>query len=110
MSDHHLDRGTDLRTQLAALAGVTPESDRAKVGAGILNHARQALTHHGGHPNPAWSPTEQIAVAWVLNDRWWLSAMGYTPGEAARQVAGGMYFPPDDMDAWLADLRTQLEG
>jgi hypothetical protein len=103
--------GTDaLRAQLAALAGVDPDSELANVSADILRHARWSLAHNGGHPNPAWSPTEQIAVAWVLDDRWWLSAMGYTPGEAARQVAGGMFFPPADMDAWLADLRTQMEG
>jgi hypothetical protein len=99
---------TDLRAQLGDLAGADPDTEPAEVAADILRRARWALAHNDGHPNGAWSTGEQLGVALALNDTEYLAAMGYTTQEAAERVAGGMYFPPADFDAWLAGIRAQL--
>ncbi len=44
----------------------------------------------------------------LLNDTEHLAAMDYTPAEAARRVADGMFFPPADVEAWFAQMREQL--
>lgn len=93
---------------LAALAGVEPDTEQATLTADILWRTRSAIANHGGHPNGAWSMREQLAVALVLEDREHLAAMDYTPAQAARAVADGMYFPPADMTVFLDGVRTQL--
>lgn len=94
--------------QRAALAGVDPDTEPATVAEDILRRARSAIANHGGHPNGAWSMREQLAVALVLKDREHLAAMDYTPTQAAQAVADGMYFPPEDMTAFLNGIRAQL--
>ena len=99
---------SDRLAYLASLAGVTAETEPAQAAADILSRSRSAIANHGGHPNGAWSMREQLAVALVLKDREHLEAMGYTPTEAARAVADGMYFPPADVTGWLDGIRAQL--
>src|SRR4051794_28033617 len=72
---------------LAALSGVTPETEPGQAAADILRRARSARDNHGGHPYGGWSTREQLAVALVLKDREHLDVMGYTPTEAAQMVA-----------------------
>jgi hypothetical protein len=74
----------------------------------VLRRCRWALAHNDGHPSPAWSTGEQLAVALVLRDADHLAAMDYTPTEAAVRVLGGMYDPPADFNAWLTAIRTAL--
>ena len=76
--------------------------------ADILRRCQSALAHHGGHPNPAWSTGERLAVALVLGDRDHLDEMDYTVEEAMVRVHGGMWNPPGDMGAWLAAIRPRL--
>ena len=95
---------------LASLSGVTPETEPDQAAADILRRSRSARVNHGGHPHGGWSTREQLAVALVLKDREHLDAMGYTPTEAARMVADGMFFPPADFTGWLDGIRTQLDA
>jgi hypothetical protein len=74
----------------------------------IARRCDRALRYHAGHPSPAWSTGEQLAVALVLRDRAHLTAMGYTPREAAQRVHDGMLAPPDDFKAWLDRIRAEL--
>lgn len=76
--------------------------------ADVLARCRWALKHNDGHPSRAWSTGEQLAVALVLRDRQHLTAMDYTPQDAAERVAGGMWSPPADMNRWLAAIRIAL--
>jgi hypothetical protein len=79
-----------------------------RFGADIVHRCRWALDHNDGHPLSAWSTGERLAVALVLYDRDHLTAMGYTPTEAAQRVVGGMWDPPRDFPAWLGAIRTEL--
>lgn len=97
-----------LLAHLAALAGADPDTEPATLAADLLERARWARAHNGGHPNGAWSTGEQLGVALVLKDREHLAGLGYTPTEAARRVADGMYFPPADFTGWLDGIRAQL--
>jgi hypothetical protein len=108
MTDSPQQPTSGLLAHLATLAGADPETEPAQAAADILRRTRSAIAHHGGHPNGAWSMREQLAVALVLKDREHLAAMGYTPTEAARAVADGMYFPPADFTGWLDGIRAQL--
>ena len=94
---------------LAELSGVTPDSELATLTADTLQRARWARKHNDSHPSGAWSTGEQLAVALVLDDQDHLAGMQYTAAEAASRVTGGMYFPIADLDAWLADVRGQLD-
>ncbi|MCA1677165.1 MAG: hypothetical protein LC799_34965 [Actinobacteria bacterium] len=76
--------------------------------ADIAWRCRRAREGLGGHPSPAWSTGEQLAVALVLRDRAHLDAMGYTPRQAAQRVHDGMLVPPADLGAWLEGIRVQL--
>lgn len=76
----------------------------------ILWRCRWAQAHNDGHPSGAWSTGEQLAVALVLRDHQHLSAMDYTVPEAIRRVCGGMFFPPEDFEAWLGSIRAALSG
>jgi hypothetical protein len=102
------DQPTDIRSRLAAIAGADPATEAADLAADILRRARWAAAHNDGHPNGAWSTGEQLAVAFVLDDREHLAAMDYTPEQAARRVADGMYFPPADFTGWLNGIRDRL--
>lgn len=75
-----------------------------------LERCRFARTHNQGHPLPAWSTREQLAVALVLKDGDHLKAMGYTVREAAQSVHDGMASPPADFGAWLESIRGRLAG
>lgn len=77
-------------------------------GRDIAARCRWALAENDGHPNPAWSTGERLAVALVLRDRDHLAAMDYTLTEAARRVAGGMGNPPTDFAGWLHAIRSAL--
>lgn len=101
---------TGAAAQLAELAEVDPATELRDAERDILARARWARRHNDGHPNGAWSTGEQLAAAVVLDDTEHLTAMGYTRSEALARVAGGMYFPPVDVDAWLSGLRAQLDG
>lgn len=98
----------DLRARLAARAGIDPDTEPVEVAADVLRRARWAQAHNEGHPNWLWSTGEQLAVALVLDDHAHLEAMDYTAAEAAERVAGGMFYPPADMGAWLAGIRSHL--
>jgi hypothetical protein len=102
------DSPPDLKAVLAQMAGADPDTEQANLAEDTLRRARWAKAHNDGHPNGAWSTGEQLAVALVLDDTEHLSAMDYTPAEAARRVTDGMFFPPVDVDAWFAGLRAQL--
>jgi hypothetical protein len=110
MTDSPQQPTSGLLAHLATLAGADPETEPAQAAADILRRTRSAIAHHDGHPNGAWSMREQLAVALVLKDREHLAAMGYTPTEAARAVADGMYFPPADFTGWLDGIRDQLDA
>ena len=100
----------DRRAQLAALAGVDPATESAEVAVDVTARARWARACNNGHPSAAWSTGEQLAVALVLNDHQHLADRGYTVAEAAQRVAGGMYFPPADLDTWLNEIRTRCQS
>ena len=102
------DRSNDSRARLAELAGVTPDTEHARLAADIIARCRLARDHNNGHPKGVWSTGEQLAVAVVLDDREHLTEMDYTFDDAVQRVADGMYFPPADPTAWLLSLRTQL--
>ncbi len=102
------DNPPDLRIRLAQMAGADPATEPDDVARDIIGRARWALANNKGHPNGAWSTAEQAAVALLLNDTEHLAAMDYTPAEAARRVADGMFFPPADVEAWFAQMREQL--
>jgi hypothetical protein len=78
-------------------------------GADIVHRCRWVLDHNSGHPLSAWSTGERLAVALVLYDLDHLAGMDYTPTEAAQRVAGGMWDPPTDFEAWLQAIRAELE-
>jgi hypothetical protein len=75
----------------------------------IASRSRWARKHNQGHPSPAWSTGEQLAVALVLKDRTHLGAMGYTVQQAAQHVYDGMTMPPAGFGAWLESLRGRLD-
>ena len=70
---------------------------------------RWARRHNDGHPLPAWSECERLAVALALEDDATLTEMGYTVREAARRVWDGMASPPIDMGAWLNSIRAEIK-
>lgn len=83
-----------------------PGTDRTdEFAADILHRCRWAQQRNDGHPSPAWSTGEQLAVALVLRDRTHLDEMGYTVQEAAQRVHDGMAAPPTDLGAWLDGIR-----
>lgn len=99
---------SDLRSMLGHLAGADPDTEAATFAADIAERAQWARDRNDGHPTTVWSAGEQLAAALVLEDFEHITAMGWTVPDAVERVAGGMYFPPADMDAWLAGIRAQL--
>jgi hypothetical protein len=76
--------------------------------ADIVSRCRWA-EHNGGHPNPAWSTGERLAVALILDATEHLAAMDYTHNEAVQRVRGGMLNPPADFGTWVRQIRQMLE-
>ncbi|MEV0382360.1 hypothetical protein [Nonomuraea sp. NPDC050643] len=74
----------------------------------ILRRSQWAQKHNDGHPNPAWSTGEQLAVAWVLKDKAHFEATGWKPVEAARRILDDMAAPPAAFGAWIETLRGRL--
>lgn len=76
----------------------------------LVSRCRYAQQHNGGHPIPAWSTGEQLAVALVLKDKATLDAMGYTQQEAANRLAAEMWTPHtgEEFMRWLKALRVEL--
>ena len=97
-----------LLAHLAQISGVTPDTERARRAADLIDRARQALRYHDGHPNGAWSIGEQVAVALILNNHDALDRLDYTTAQAAERVAGDMFYPPVDLNGWLDSIRAQL--
>jgi len=99
---------SNILARMAALAGIDQQSEHANLTADTLRRARWARDHNDHYPNGAWSTGEQLIVALVLNNFAHLTDMDFEPDEAAKRVAGGMYFPPADIDTFIADIRRQL--
>lgn len=89
----------------ADLAAPGPLDDYAQ---DILHRCRLAKHHGGLGEYGSWSQREQLAVALVLSDRWYLAQVGFTVIEAAQYVADGMVPPPADMRIWVQQLRDEL--
>lgn len=92
----------------------------------ILARSRWAFDHNAGHPKPAWSTGEKLAVALVLDDehtfaewsrpgrdlptwRDFVAWYKHARADAAQRVYGGMINPPGDFTAWLNDIRAALD-
>ena len=73
----------------------------------ITRRARWAIDHNDGHPKPAWSTGEKLAVALVLDDRAYLAAEGCTRAQALTRLAGDI--GGTNVGAWLAYVRGTLE-
>jgi hypothetical protein len=73
----------------------------------ITRRARWALAYNDGHPKPAWSTGEKLAVALVLGDDAYLAAEGYTRREAMTRLAGDI--GDTSVGAWLASVRATVE-
>jgi hypothetical protein len=78
--------------------------------ADITARARWARAHNNGHPEPAWSTGERLAVALVLGDQETLDGEGYTRQEAVQRLSGdiGFYGYTADVEAWITGIRSVL--
>jgi hypothetical protein len=74
--------------------------------ADITARARWARDRNDGHPKPAWSTGEKLAVALILNNRAYLNAAGYTPQEAVQRLSRDRLGA--DVGAWLAAVCATL--
>lgn len=77
----------------------------------LINRCRIAMEQYGGHPNGAWSTGEKLAVALVLDDTDYITAMGYTVLEAATRVHSGMAEPvPADICTYLRGVQNEIDA
>jgi hypothetical protein len=78
--------------------------------ADIAHRARLAREHNDGHPYPAWSTGERLAVALVLDDDETLEAEGYTREQAGQRIGGDLEFYGygAGVETWIADIREAL--
>lgn len=75
----------------------------------ITDRCRWARNHNNGHPSGAWSTGEQLAVALVLRDKEYLSAMGYDTEQAAEHVCDDAQLSAIELTGWLNDIRAALD-
>lgn len=78
--------------------------------ADITRRSRWARDHNDGHPEPAWSTGERLAVALVLGNQATLDAEHCTRQEAAKRIAGDLEFYGygAGVETWIADIREGL--
>ncbi|ADD45883.1 hypothetical protein [Stackebrandtia nassauensis] len=83
----------------------------SRFGSDILGKCCWARDYNDGHPNPAWSTGEKLAVALVLDDKEFLNAEDYTIPEAKQRVFSGSWEWRDKahFDDWLVQLRALLD-
>jgi Family of unknown function (DUF6225) len=76
----------------------------------ITEKARWARDRFNGHPAPAWSTGERLAVALVLDNDAALIAEGYTRQEAAKRISGDLSFYgyTADVGTWLSQIKATL--
>jgi hypothetical protein len=86
--------------------------DVASFTADITRRSRWARDHNGGHPAPAWSTGERLAVALVLDDKATFDAEGYTKQEAAQRINGDLLYYGYTAGAgtWLQEVRAALSA
>lgn len=84
----------------------------SQFGSDILGKCCWALKHNDGHPNPAWSTGEKLAVALVLDDKAFLTTEDYTIPEAKQRVFNGSWEwrNTNEFETWLAQLRALLDN
>ena len=76
--------------------------------ADYIARARWARDHNDGHPKPAWSTGERLAVALLLGDQATLDAEGHTAQQAARRLADDL--GTTDATAWITSAQAALRG
>src|SRR5258708_3031998 len=78
--------------------------------ADITARARWARAHNNGHPEPAWSTGERLAVRVVLGDQATLDGKGYTRQEAVQRLSGeiAFYGYTTGVEAWITGVRAAL--
>jgi hypothetical protein len=72
----------------------------------MIGRARWSRDHENGHPNPAWSTGEKLAVALILGNQAYLRAADYTEQEALQRLSGDLL--GSDVDVWLASVQGAL--
>ena len=72
----------------------------------VIWRARWARDHNDGHPKPAWSTGEKLAVALVLDDQEFFAASAYTAQDAILRVTGDTGVT--EINAWLVAVRGRV--